>query len=530
MSLMETLSSTMETVEDGSNTGGGAKKLALTRPKLTLHPRNATEAFLRGSDAATPSPMTFVASLFADQDPYTGDQKSFSQLLAGAMASPNATISAQNDSTTSITLPSLAESSTPLGGGGPCSDGLPPRANTARFKSMMPPRLPIPRSPYLLIPPGFSPSTILESPVLLSTSLAEPSPTTGTFRPPFTQDSVLTAGPNVPGNFKDWNFGQDGNIASIFKPYPQLPNSPLASMGPYGLSHQQALAHVQAQANSQLMFDVAGPVASACDTTSNMPSTAVDTFIETNVSSQSLSLCEPKKETELELSEKLSSVSQSIGSGHPPTHFIERPAEDGYNWRKYGQKQVKGSEYPRSYYKCTHPNCPVKKKVERSYDGQITEIVYKGEHSHAKPQSTRRHHAINIAHVSDGPMKEGSFLPTLDRANFPSGMSRADRTQPAGRLTGTPEASLASTSDDEEGRDDESDPKRLKHERGTEPISNPPLRTIREPRVVVQTTSEVDILDDGYRWRKYGQKVVKGNPYPRLVFFDVIIIFHLSRF
>jgi WRKY transcription factor 2 len=42
-------------------------------------------------------------------------------------------------------------------------------------------------------------------------------------------------------------------------------------------------------------------------------------------------------------------------------------------------------------------------------------------------------------------------------------------------------------------------------------------RSIREPRVVVQTTSEVDILDDGYRWRKYGQKVVKGNPNPRSI-------------
>lgn len=45
----------------------------------------------------------------------------------------------------------------------------------------------------------------------------------------------------------------------------------------------------------------------------------------------------------------------------------------------------------------------------------------------------------------------------------------------------------------------------------------PPPRMIREPRVVVQTTSDVDILDDGYRWRKYGQKVVKGNPHPRYV-------------
>lgn len=74
---------------------------------------------------------------------------------------------------------------------------------------------------------------------------------------------------------------------------------------------------------------------------------------------------------------------ESIGSG-------DRPSYDGYNWRKYGQKQVKGSEYPRSYYKCTHPTCPVKTKVERSFDGQIAEIVYKGEHNHPKPQPPKR--------------------------------------------------------------------------------------------------------------------------------------------
>lgn len=67
-----------------------------------------------------------------------------------------------------------------------------------------------------------------------------------------------------------------------------------------------------------------------------------------------------------------------------------RKSDDGYNWRKYGQKQVKGSENPRSYYKCTFANCSMKKKVERSLDGQITEIVYKGDHNHPKPQSTRR--------------------------------------------------------------------------------------------------------------------------------------------
>lgn len=86
------------------------------------------------------------------------------------------------------------------------------------------------------------------------------------------------------------------------------------------------------------------------------------------------------------------------GSYHQQSQIIResRKSDDGYNWRKYGQKQVKGSENPRSYYKCTFPNCPTKKKVERSLDGQITEIVYKGSHNHPKPQSTRRSSSSSI--------------------------------------------------------------------------------------------------------------------------------------
>lgn len=60
--------------------------------------------------------------------------------------------------------------------------------------------------------------------------------------------------------------------------------------------------------------------------------------------------------------------------------------EDGYNWRKYGQKHVKGCEFPRNYYKCTYPNCNVKKMVEQSAHGQITDLVYKGNHDHPLPQ------------------------------------------------------------------------------------------------------------------------------------------------
>ncbi|XP_058093185.1 probable WRKY transcription factor 12 isoform X2 [Magnolia sinica] len=40
-------------------------------------------------------------------------------------------------------------------------------------------------------------------------------------------------------------------------------------------------------------------------------------------------------------------------------------------------------------------------------------------------------------------------------------------------------------------------------------------KKIRKPRYAFQTRSHVDILDDGYRWRKYGQKAVKNNQHPR---------------
>lgn len=96
----------------------------------------------------------------------------------------------------------------------------------------------------------------------------------------------------------------------------------------------------------------------------------------------------PPARADPNMDKESSDVSYSDQRSQPIT--VDKPADDGYNWRKYGQKQVKGSEYPRSYYKCTHPNCPVKKKVERSHDGQVTEIIYKGQHNHQRPQPIKR--------------------------------------------------------------------------------------------------------------------------------------------
>ncbi|OVA06930.1 DNA-binding WRKY [Macleaya cordata] len=69
------------------------------------------------------------------------------------------------------------------------------------------------------------------------------------------------------------------------------------------------------------------------------------------------------------------------GEGAPPS--------DSWAWRKYGQKPIKGSPYPRGYYRCSSSKgCPARKQVERSrVDPTMLVITYACEHNHAWPAS-----------------------------------------------------------------------------------------------------------------------------------------------
>ncbi|KAJ0228718.1 WRKY transcription factor 25 [Hirschfeldia incana] len=190
----------------------------------------------------------------------------------------------------------------------------------------------------------------------------------------------------------------------------------------------------------------------------------------------------------------------------PSYMVVSRNSDDGYGWRKYGQKQMKKSENPRSYFKCTYPNCVSKKIVETASDGQVTEIIYKGGHNHLKPDFTKRPSGSSSS----------SSANARRMFNTSSVVSEThDQSENSSISFDCSDLEQGSFKSEYEEEEDQPEIKRLKREGKDKGMSVEVSRGVKEPRVVVQTISEIDVLIDGFRWRKYGQKVVKGNTNPR---------------
>ncbi|KAL6586811.1 hypothetical protein OROMI_001799 [Orobanche minor] len=324
-------------------------------------------------------------------------------------------------------------------------------------------------SPYVTIPPGISPSALLDSPIMVPNSQAQLSPTTGTFHQ--------------------------------FQPSP-IPESLLKLKLKLGSQEGEEADH-----------STVIPTDSSSDSKPESKSDPTDNFTVENlpfVDSCSGYRTDYGHETDYRCSILEPPVNTSSNGTF---REVGNHSEDGFYWRKYGQKHVKGSEFPRSYYKCTNADCLVKKKVERSHAGEITQIVYKGFHNHPIPQPR-----LNGMPGKDQ-MAAGITTSFLDEAReFSVSNSISNNHDSRDGVDDHNQASpgeSVSFRDEEEENNGESCCELKKRKRENFPNETTLPRPARESKVVVQIESDVDVLDDGYRWRKYGQKVVKGNPNPR---------------
>jgi len=163
----------------------------------------------------------------------------------------------------------------------------------------------------------------------------------------------------------------------------------------------------------------------------------------------------------------------NTNNGGAMTELItEEPIKDGFRWRKYGQKSVKGSPYPRSYYRCTVVDCKAKKHVEKFKDdnGSVKlRTIFIGEHIHPAPLFNR--------------------IFANDQQNFKNSVLAF--------FNSTEQEYVPETNNNSKGRG-----KRRKRE-----------DVVR--KLEVECSNNINVLDDGYHWRKYGQKKVKGTPFPR---------------
>ncbi|KZV37408.1 WRKY transcription factor 23 [Dorcoceras hygrometricum] len=130
---------------------------------------------------------------------------------------------------------------------------------------------------------------------------------------------------------------------------------------------------------------------------------------------------------------------------HVPAESL---SSDMWSWRKYGQKPIKGSPYPRGYYKCsTSKGCMARKQVERNRsDPGMFIVTYTAEHNHPIP--THRNSLAGCTRpklaAASNPSSENSDKPSCSPATSPP----EDLSQTPGKLESSQEE-LAEAEDDD---------------------------------------------------------------------------------
>ncbi|CAN6325623.1 unnamed protein product [Urochloa humidicola] len=122
------------------------------------------------------------------------------------------------------------------------------------------------------------------------------------------------------------------------------------------------------------------------------------------------------------------------------------PYDDGHQWRKYGEKKLSNSNFPRFYYRCTYKNdmkCPATKQVQQkdTNDPPLFSVTYFNHHTcsissnplggtrdTAAQSSSRK--AVSICFSPHNAGEQPTFLTSSAKPQSPSIQSYRANQQP----------------------------------------------------------------------------------------------------
>ncbi|PNY01395.1 WRKY transcription factor 22-like protein [Trifolium pratense] len=129
---------------------------------------------------------------------------------------------------------------------------------------------------------------------------------------------------------------------------------------------------------------------------------------------------------------------------------VENLSSDIWAWRKYGQKPIKGSPYPRGYYRCSSSKgCLARKQVERNRsDPTMFIVTYTSEHNHPAPT-----HKNSLA----GSTRQKPLTPPQAETNKEDQSEKEDLTKPSSPATSGGEEEVQIQGEKSESREEKED-------------------------------------------------------------------------
>ncbi|KAF0929643.1 hypothetical protein E2562_023001 [Oryza meyeriana var. granulata] len=165
------------------------------------------------------------------------------------------------------------------------------------------------------------------------------------------------------------------------------------------------------------------------------------------------------------MSSPFSSRKPRMHDGHPTcVNLTPIPHTDGHLWRKYGEKKIKNSSFPRLYYRCSYRddrNCMATKVVQQENDADppLYRVTYIHQHTcnpsppaptaadvFAEPSPAKAEHQVFFRFSSTGGHTAASADPVVHQLRQPAA------------TTGVAQAQLTMLSDDEQPASIRSEP------------------------------------------------------------------------